>query len=50
LPEAFIGNLDYYIPSLMLLVRESPIVSIGQILLPALGAFVDGIVVAKSAS
>ena len=34
LPEAFIGNLDYYIPSLMLLVRESPIVSIGQILLP----------------
>jgi membrane protein len=36
LPEAFIGNLDYYIPSLMLLVRESPIVSIGQILLPAI--------------
>ncbi len=36
LPEAFIGNLDHYIPSLMLLVRESPIVSIGQILIPAL--------------
>ena len=36
LPEAFIGNLDHYIPSLMLLVRESPIVSIGHILIPAL--------------
>ena len=36
LPEAFIDNLDYYIPSLMLLVRETPIVSVGQILLPAL--------------
>ena len=36
LPDAFIGNLDYYIPSLMIFVRESPIMSIGQILLPAL--------------
>ena len=35
LPEALIGNLDNYIPSLMLLVRDSPIVSISQILLPA---------------
>jgi membrane protein len=36
LPDAFIGNLDYYIPALMLFVRESPIMSIGQILIPAL--------------